>query len=252
MDMYTGFAGIYDMFMDNIPYHKWGIQTKNLLHKYGISNGIVAELGCGTGNITQIMSDFGYDMIGIDVSPDMLDIAEQKNRENKGDILYLCQDIREFELYGTCAAIISRCDAMNYITEYEDLIRVFSLVNNYLDPSAPFVFDMNSIYKYEKILGERTIAENRDEGSFIWENFYAAKTHLNTYDLTFYAKDEDGKYLRFEERHVQRGYSPEEIREAAQEAGMTWGFAIDADTNKAVNEKTQRYLFTVFEKGKSL
>lgn len=250
MDIYTGFASVYDLFMDDIPYRKWALQTRDLLHSYHAFSGIVAELGCGTGNLTDILSELGYDMIGIDISPDMLDIANEKSRAAGHDILYLCQDIREFELYGTCAAIISRCDSLNYITEYRDLVRVFRLVNNYLDPRAPFIFDMNSVYKYEKVLGNRTIAENREEGSFIWENEYEAKSGKNIYDLTFYIDGGEGKYLRFEERHVQKAYSVEEIKAAAKAAGMRWGGVKDADTMEEVKEDTQRYLFTLFEQGK--
>lgn len=250
MDIYTGFAAVYDLFMDDIPYRKWAVQTRELLHSHRVFSGIVAELGCGTGSLTGILSELGYDMIGIDISSDMLDIANQKSRAAGQDILYLCQDIREFELYGTCAAIISRCDSLNYITKYRDLVQVFRLVNNYLDPGAPFIFDMNSAYKYERILGNRTIAENRDEGSFIWENEYEAGSRINTYDLTFYVDRGGGNYLRFEERHVQRAYSLEEIRAAADAAGLRWGGAVDADTEKNIQEDTQRYLFTLFEQGK--
>ena len=130
-----------------------------LLEEYGIGEGIVVELGCGTGSMTEILAGYGYDMIGVDNSCDMLEIAEEKKEKSGHDILYLMQDMREFELYGTVRAVVSVCDSVNYILEEEDLLEVFSLVNNYLDPGGMFIFDMNTRYKYEQ-MGDCTIAEN--------------------------------------------------------------------------------------------
>ena len=117
MDAYTGFAEVYDRCMDNIPYDEWAQNIRDLLHKHGIKDGIVCELGCGTGEMTERLSKAGYDMIGIDSSEDMLMEAREKlyerNSEDGPDILYLQQDMREFELYGTAAAFVSVWDSMN-------------------------------------------------------------------------------------------------------------------------------------------
>ncbi|MDE6698821.1 MAG: class I SAM-dependent methyltransferase, partial [Lachnospiraceae bacterium] len=180
MESYTGFASLYDLFMDNIPYKEWSLYLIDLLKEHNITDGIILDLGCGTGNITQLLAKSGYDMIGIDNSDEMLNIALDKKYENELDILYLNQDMRSFELYGTVAAIVSICDSMNYITEYEDLIKVFKLANNYLDPKGLFIFDLNTIYKYRQ-MGDCTIAESREEGSFIWENTFYNDTNINQY-----------------------------------------------------------------------
>ena len=139
MQPYTGFASVYDLFMDNVPYEEWTDYVVHLLKKYGVEQGIVLELGCGTGSMTSRLSARGYDMIGIDSSEEMLSIAREKS-SGKEDILYLCQDMRNFELYGTVAAVVSVCDSMNYILTEEDLLEVFRLVNNYLDPRGIFIF----------------------------------------------------------------------------------------------------------------
>ena len=169
MATYESFARVYDLFMDNIPYEEWSVYLHELLQRDGVEDGLVLELGCGTGTMTELLSGMGYDMIGVDAAPDMLEIALEKKEKSGADILYLQQDMREFELYGTVRAVVSVCDSMNYITEEEDLLQVFRLVNNYLDPGGVFIFDLNTIYKYEQ-LGESVIAENREESSFIWEN----------------------------------------------------------------------------------
>lgn len=250
MEAYTKFSSIYDEFMSEVPYEKWASQVIDILKKHNINEGIIADLGCGTGEFTKILSQAGYDMIGIDNSYDMLEVATYK----KGDssILYLNQDMREFELYGTCAAITSICDSMNYILEYEDLVRVLKLVNNYLDPGGVFIFDCNSIYKYENILGENTIAETKDIGSFIWENYYDTDERINEYSLIFYIRDDMDKdiYRKFEELHIQRAYSIEEIKSAAKDAGLIWGDVLDADTYSDISDTTERYLITLYENGK--
>ena len=107
MEPYTNFATVYDMFMDNVPYDQWTDYLVHLLKKHCIHEGLLLELACGTGSMTRRLSNKGYDMIGIDSSEEMLTIARDKSGDEKNSILYLCQDMREFELYGTVAAVVS-------------------------------------------------------------------------------------------------------------------------------------------------
>lgn len=251
---YTGFALAYDQLMDNIPYDIWCEYLKNLLHKYGVKTGLIAELGCGTGNITKRLCNYGYDMIGIDNSEDMLAAAKEKiTEERETSILYLLQDMRELELYGTVAAFISICDSMNYLLEEEDLLQVFRLVNNYLDPKGVFIFDLKTEAYFES-LGENTIAENRQETSFIWENYYQKETGINQYDLTIYISEkmleqEDGEednnnqpeaFYRFEETHYQRAYSLETIKELLKQSGMEFIAAYEAFTEQMPKRESER------------
>ena len=241
MDAYTGFAEVYDLFMDQVPYEKWSGRIIQILSAYGIRDGLVLDLGCGTGSMTELLAGAGYDMIGVDASEEMLELAYEKRAESGHDILYLLQDMREFELYGTVRAIVSVCDSLNYITEEEELLHVFRLVRNYLDPDGVFFFDMNTIYKYSEMLGETTIAENREEGSFIWENYYDPEEQLNQYDLTLYIRDEDDRYTRFEETHIQKAYALERVLELLQQAGMKAEQNFDSDTGKEVTDTTGKF-----------
>lgn len=247
MEAYTGFAKVYDMFMDNVPYEEWAMRLTEILKEYGILDGILLDLGCGTGKLTRLMEEKGYDMIGVDNSIEMLDIAREQSKEN---ILYLLQDMREFELYGTVRGIYSACDCMNYILEEEDLREVFSLVNNYLDPKGIFIFDINTQYKYEALLGENTIAENREEGSFIWENYFDPEDGINEYDLTLYIRDEDGRFLRFQETHYQRCYPFETIQRLIEESGLEYVAAFDAYSNQPAQPESERILIVAREQGK--
>ena len=229
MEAYTGFAEVYDVFQDNVPYEEWCAYVTGLLAEYGVSGGLILDMGCGTGSLTELLAKAGYDMIGIDNSGEMLQIAMNKSRDSGLDILYLQQDMREFELYGTVRAVVSICDSMNYIMEYGDLVQVFRLVNNYLDPKGVFIFDLNTEYKYREMLADYTFAEDREESSFIWNNFYDEEDKVNEYDLTLFVKEGE-LYRKFEETHYQRAYSLEEIKQAIGEAGMEFVAAYDACT----------------------
>lgn len=243
MEAYTDFASVYDELMDNTPYGQWCDNIVNVLGEYGINDGLVLDLGCGTGSLTQLLAAKGYDMIGVDYSEEMLNIACQKREKSGCDILYLNQDMREFELYGTVRAIVSICDSINYLLEDEDVVTCFKLVNNYLDPKGIFFFDFNTNYKYETIIGDRVIAETRDDCSFIWENFYDPEEMMNEYDLTVFVrenKEEPDTFRRFQETHFQRGYTLEEMRGFIEEAGLVFLKAYDADTLEEVTPQSQR------------
>ena len=253
MEAYTGFAAVYDIFMDNVPYEEWSSYLHGLLLEHGIEEGIVLDLGCGTGAMTERLAAFGYDMIGVDNSEDMLELAMEKRVQSGQDILYLLQDMREFELYGTVRAVVSVCDSLNYITDPEDLVQVFRLVNNYLDPGGVFIFDFNTDYKYRKILGDCTIAEDRGTCSFIWDNYYYEEEHINEYDLTLFIREEGKEknlYRKYQETHYQRGYTLDEMKELIQSSGLIFETAYDAFTHEAPTEKSERIYIIAREYGK--
>ena len=177
----------------------------------------------------------------------MLQIAREKTSQ---DFLYLLQDMREFELYGTVKAVISVCDSVNYITKKEELRKVFQLVNNYLDPEGVFIFDFNTIYKYKEVMGDTVIAENREDCSFIWENYYDVEEEINEYDLTIFVQTQEDLFQRFTETHLQRGYTLEQMQEILQKAGLVFLKAIDVDTQGEVTEQTERICIIAREHGK--
>lgn len=245
MEAYTSFAAVYDRFMDETPYETWCENIVRELCAHDIKDGLVLELGCGTGCMTELLAGRGYDMIGVDVSDEMLNLALNKKAESGYDILYLNQDMRAFELYGTVRAVVSVCDSINYLLEDEDVVACFKLVNNYLDPGGIFMFDFNTKYKYEEI-GDATIAENRDECSFIWENFYYRESCINEYDLTIFVRNEEVSesgqelFLRFSEEHFQRGYTLDEMKKLIRESGLEFVRAYDADTLLEVCDTSER------------
>ena len=252
MEAYTSFAEVYDTFMDNVPYEEWADYLEDRLKEYGIRDGLVLELGCGTGSMTELLAEKGYDMIGVDNSEDMLEIAMEKRIESGHDILYLLQNMQEFELYGTVRAIVSVCDSVNYITEPEELEEVFRLVNNYLDPKGVFLFDFNTVYKYKEVMGDTVIAEDRGECSFIWDNFYYEEERINEYDLTLFIQEDANEdlYRRYQETHYQRGYTLEEMKELVECSGLVFEAAYDAVTHEEPTEKSERIYIVARESGK--
>lgn len=250
MEAYTDFANVYDTFMDETPYEEWCEFLVQILEEYEVPKGLVLDLGCGTGTLTEMLSKEGYDMIGVDNSEQMLAIAMEKRETSRENILYLLQDMREFELYGTVGAVISVCDSLNYLLEEDDLVQTFRLVNNYLDPKGIFIFDFNTVYKYREVIGDTTIAENREECSFIWENYYHDEEEINEYDLTIFVREEDELFRKFEENHYQRGYRLKQMEEALKKAGMEFVKAMDADTHGEVTKNSERIYCIARECGK--
>lgn len=255
-EAYSNFAACYDQLMDNIPYDEWFSYLHGLLKEYKIENGIIAEIGCGTGNITELMAAAGYDMIGIDNSDAMLDIANQKKEANNSSSLYLLQDMREFELYGTVKAIISLCDSLNYVTDSDDLLQVFKLVNNYLDPKGLFIFDFHPRYYYKELVADATIAEDRDDISFIWDNFYDEEEDINELALSLFVKESDDNfesgslYRKYQELHLQRGYTLQEMKSLVTASGLELVATYDAFTKEEATEECERIYIIARENGK--
>ena len=262
---YSAFARVYDELMDNAPYGEWCENIDALIREYGISRpvremgpeesavssgtqedllaserNLVLDLGCGTGTLTELLSQKGYDMMGVDNSPEMLEIAMEKREESGSGILYLLQDMREMELYSTVGTVISVCDSLNYLLEEKDLLQVFRRVDNYLYPGGLFLFDFNTVYKYSEVIGDAIIAENREDCSFIWENYYHQEEQVNEYDLTVFVREEGERFRRFTENHFQRGYTPRDMRRLVEQAGMRVIRLLDADTLGEVTDGSER------------
>ncbi len=245
---YESFARVYDELMDNVPYDQWAGRILEIFRDHGIHGGLALELGCGTGKMTRQLDRAGYDMIGVDSSVDMLQIARE---ESPAGCLFLLQDMRAFELYGTVAVTVSVCDSINYILDPDELKEVFRLVNNYLDPGGLFLFDFNTEHKYRDMIGDSVIAEDREDVSFIWYNDYDEASHINEISLRVFIREEDDLFRKFEEEHLQRGYTLDEMKRLIRESGMDFLAAWDGYEKRPAGPGSQRVLLLAREKGKS-
>lgn len=245
MNTYEIFASVYDELMDNIPYDDWCTYIIEVLKKYGVNNGLVCELGCGTGEVTERLADAGYDMIGIDNSYEMLEVANEKKLDTGHEsILYLMQDMREFELFGTVNAIVCVCDSINYLTELSDITHVFRLANNYLESRGIFVCDFKTRHYFRDVVADSTIAEDRDDVSFIWDNYYDAETDINELALSLFLPEEPDVecplYRKYQEFHYQRGLTLEDMRKCVADSGMELVAMYDAFTFEPATDSSER------------
>lgn len=214
---YYSIAGVYDKLNKEIDYTAWADFFEKCFERYSQKKpDIVLDLACGTGRMTREMAGRGYDMIGVDGSVDMLSQAYSRGAEG---ILYLCQDMRELELYGTVGATLCCLDSLNYLTEDGELERVFSLVHNYSDPDALFLFDMNSRYKFENIYADNSYIledENEDGGQIFcgWQNFYDSDTNICSFYLSVFEEQRNGSYSRADEEQYERCYELDFVKNA--------------------------------------
>jgi len=218
--MYARLAEVYDRLTHDIDYTGGADYIQSAFRKFGCTPGLILELGCGTGSLAIELSKRGYEMIAVDASADMLGKAYQKALAAGVDILFLNQDMRQFELYGTVDAVLCMLDSINYITSLMDIGKVFRLVHNYLNPGGLFIFDTNSPYKLADILGNEVFYELDDDVSWIWQNTYDSKSRITTFDITFFVKNQNGLYERFDETHKEKAYTREEIANALEAAGL--------------------------------
>ncbi len=214
---YSMFATVYDKLTSDVCYEKRCDYIECILKKHmDFKPSLVADLGCGTGSVCEILSQRGYDLIGIDASAMMLDIATKKTGSKK--ILYLNQDMCEFELYGTVDVFLCMLDSLNYITDIADVQKIFSLVANYLNPNGLFIFDVNTLHKYKQILSDNTFVFEEKEIFCTWENSFDGE--FCDYRLNFFVKDGTA-YNRFTEEHSQRYHSRKELQRAIKAAGLS-------------------------------
>ena len=241
---YNDFAYVYDLLTDDVEYEKRADYIDSLIEKH--FNGkaeLLCDLGCGTGSMCVLFDKKGYDCIGVDNSEAMLNIAFQKREDN--NILFLNQSICEFELFGTVDVFLSTLDTVNYITESKDVYNMFSLVNNYLNPDGLFIFDVNTLHKFENILGNNTFVFEKDDVFYTWENCYE-DDFLDFY-LNFFVKDSSGNYSRFSEQHCQKYHSHEFLIECAHKNGLSFEGCYADMTMHEPDADTER-VFYVFKK----
>ena len=238
MDIYRHFAGVYDAFMTDMPYQHWAGYIHNEFCINGVpKDGLVLDLACGTGTMAFLMSKKGYDIIGVDASEDMLSEAYSKDYDKTP--LFLKQDMRSLDLYGTIDAAYSSCDGMNYLLTEEDFLQTLKQVVLFLNPGGIFVFDLKMAYRY-KILGNGTYHDDVEDASYIWKNKYNPDTCINEYKVHFFAGDQD-----FVEMHQQRAYSDEVVRNLIKKAGMQVLSVTDNYTNTPAKENSERLTYTI-------
>lgn len=239
---YEVFAGVYDAFNEDADYDALCTQILARLRAHGIDSGIIADLGCGTGDLTLRLAAAGYDMIGVDLSEEMLCVLREKMAEaGRCDILLLQQDLRRLDLYGTINAAVSTFDTFNHIGPYEQFRAALTRSALFIEPGGLFLFDMNTPYKHERVLADQRYVMEDEEILFTWQNHYDAARRATDIHLDITYKDEDEPY---EEDFTEYAYTLEEIRAACEEAGLAVEDVCDGEAFGPLTQDSQRYLVT--------
>lgn len=244
MASYKRFADYYDRLMaEDFNYSKIADYIENLFIHYNINPQLIADLACGTGNITIPMAKRGYEMIGVDSSVQMLEVARKKAANEGQDILFLNQSITKLDLYGTCDAFLCMIDGINYILSCKSLLNMFARIKRcFLNPGGIFIFDISSFYKLSEVVGNNTFIHDGDDIFYTWENKYHQSMQLSEMYLNFFVKEKMG-YRRFCERHLQRAYTKEEIIMALKKAGFADIDCYDELSFLKPKENSRRIIF---------
>ena len=245
--MYNDFAEVYDKLQD-IDYNAFVDYYERIFKKFGKQPKLVLDLACGTGNITIPMAKRGYDMIGLDLSCEMLNIARDKAAAEGLDILFLNQDMTEMELYGTVDAIVCALDGLNYITDPDDFKQVFRLVKNYLNPDGIMIFDINSEYKLREVLGGNTFVNEEQGIYYVWQSEFDEESGICDFELNFFCEQPDGGYVRFDEFQSEKAYKIEEIKGIVDDAGFTVSGIYKPFGFSAPDDKEERIFFVISPK----
>lgn len=242
--IYDLLAPFYDSINADIDYKKWANFIESILKReMKIKPELVLDLGCGTGRMTLELSRRGYDMTGIDYSTEMLDVARSAAEAEGQDILWLCQDMREFELYGTVDAAVCCLDCINHIEDISDVEKCFKLVHNYLIPDGIFIFDVNGKYKFENIYADRAYVMEEDGGFCVWENDYDPESRICDFYITLFKEGPDSRYERYDEVQSERMYAIDELRMALEKNNMEFIAAYDdLDFSPATDDSERIYI----------
>ena len=242
--IYDLLSRVYDSINSDIDYKAWADFFEKILDREAKARPeLVLDLGCGTGKMTLELSSRGYDMTGIDYSPDMLDVARDTAEEQGADVLWLCQDMREFELYGTVDLTVSCLDCINHLTRPSDVEKTFKLVHNYLIPDGLFVFDINGKYKFENIYADRSYVMEEDGGVCIWQNNYDEKKKICDFYITLFEECEDGRYERYDEEQRERMYTLAEMKRMLEKSNLEFiGAYSDFDFTEATDMDERIYI----------
>ncbi|MBE6858644.1 MAG: class I SAM-dependent methyltransferase [Ruminococcus sp.] len=245
MSGYSAFARYYDELTANIDYVKRGEYFHSLIKKFGKTDGkILLDLACGTGSISEVMAELGYDVIGVDNSDEMLGIAIEKKFDKGLNIQYLCQDMRKIDMFGTVDVTVCALDSINHLSSLNDVRKVFEGVAFFSEIGGLFIFDVNTLYKHRRILADNTFTYETNNVYCIWENTLDAVTDEVRMHLEFFEREENGMYSRSSDDFSEKAYSEEKLEKLLEECGFELLAKYGDDTYEDPADTTQRIVYT--------
>ena len=246
---YATFAQYYDALTRNAGYQQRADHLCALLQRSGHSAGLTLDLACGTGSLTLELKKRGFDIYGVDGSIEMLTQAQAKAQQAGEQILYLHQQMQKLELYSTVDTVICTLDSLNHLPTERDLLCTFQQVSQYLETGGLFVFDMNTPYKHQVVLGNHVFIYDTENVYCIWQNHYEDRGCRVGIALDFFERQ--GKlYARRSERFFERAYEETHVRELLLKAGLQTEQTYAEMTFDAPTEKTERIVYVARKTGK--
>lgn len=241
MSGYQGFAYVYDELTDDISYQKRAAYFDGIIQSVTHQRGILLDLACGTGSLSEEFAKLGYDVIGADCSEDMLAVAMEKRVESGLDIIYLCQSMQDLDLYGTVDAAVCALDSLNHITELDELQKAMDKVSLFLHPDGVFVFDVNTAYKHQQVLGNQNFVYDYDDVYLVWKNTLLPQNTIQI-DLDLFEKEGD-HYFRTSESFQERAYTQQELEQVLKKAGLKIEAIYHEDSLQPPMETSQRLIY---------
>ena len=243
MTSYSKFAQYYDILTAEIDYKMLAEYFHDIVLKLGGKDGgILLDLACGTGSLSEQMSIIGYDVIGVDCSQEMLSMALDKKFESGLSVQYLCQDMQKLDMFGTIDVTICALDSLNHLSNFEGVKRVFERVSLFSNDGAIFIFDVNTIYKHKNILADNIFIYDTPQVYCIWENSYSQEDNSVDIDLTFFENNNEN-YRRYEENFSEIAFSLEMLRQALIETGFDIVAEYEYPTHELPTEKSEKITF---------
>ena len=239
---YDDFSRFYDLLTDNVEYEKRADYFCRLLSLCGIKEGILLDLGCGTGNMSFAMADRGFDVIGVDSSVGMLNAAQQKMFESGKRILLLNQNMQEIDLYGTIDCAVCVLDGINHLANENEVKQTFAKVSLFMNKGGAFAFDVNTIYKHKNVLADNVFVYEPENVYCVWQNNYNEKDNSVDISLDFF-EEEDGVYYRSSENFTEKAYELSDIRNWLEESGFEVVGVYDDMTTDDVKPDSERAVF---------
>ena len=241
---YNSFASVYDELTKNVDYKGRALYIKEILKQYNIKDGLLLDLACGTGTLSIELSKLGFEVIGTDASYDMLSEAQNKAAEQGENIMFLCQRMEETDLYGSVRAIVCALDSINHITDYETVKKTFKVLKNFLDTDGIIIFDANTVYKHQKVLGNNIFIYDEKNVYCTWRNTLSDDEKTVNINLDFFVKD-GNNYFRCGESFKEKAYTDEELTFAVEDAGFTVISRFAESTFNLPIDETERVTYIV-------
>lgn len=243
MSGYERFASVYDQLTGNVGYAQRADYLFMLLKNAGAEKGTLLDLACGTGSLSTLFCEKGFEVIGVDSSFEMLSVAREKCAPYGNRILLLCQDMTELDLFGTIDCAVCSLDSINHLTQEEDVQQAFRLVSLFMNQGGVFVFDVNTVYKHREVLGDNTFVYEEDDVFCVWQNCYYEEDDSVEIFLDIFSQTKDGTYERRQENFCERAYSDACLTQMLENVGFQVEQRYDEMTTDAPSEQSQRVYY---------